>query len=402
MDLIIQVQNIWEIILKFIFSIHFIIFLLVFIILYHISLFLIRDRSYIVAFKNNIDPKISSVDDLIETPLVNIIVPAWKEGEIFAGCLLNLSKLSYPNLNVIVNAGGSERTLKIANSFKNYENFIVIYQEKGGGKIKAINDCLSLVSNGIICLIDADIYLSDEHLLKMLYIIVNKKEKVVISDLKPHTTQLHKYLVRYLYINRTARFNESLTVYSKDRGISPCTLLVYDVINKIGTFTEKQLMGDGKSMGLDILNENYKIYQLKSDGVESFNYPDNLKEYFSQNIRWIQNRFFNKIRSTRIVILSSVLIFFKSLLLFVFPFFAFLSWKLFFLCILVLISMYMKKVRKIFFFKSKTNRKYFGKNSVLFYFFIIFYIYLDALINIYTFFELLILGKKNFKKRKNY
>ncbi|MHA2260541.1 MAG: glycosyltransferase, partial [Promethearchaeota archaeon] len=360
-----------------------------------------RDKSYIKSFNNiqNLQP--INLKDLKDIPLVNIIVPAWKEGEIFNGCLLNLNKLSYPRLNIIVNAGGSEKTLEIANSFKNYENFTVIYQEKGAGKVRAINECLSLVTEGVICLIDADIYLSDEHLLKMLFVIVNKNESVVVSSLKPSPSLIHKFLIRYLLINRNARFRKHFSTYNRYGGISPCTILNYEVIKKVGRFTEKRLIGDGESMGADILEDNYKIYLLKSIGVESFDYDYNIKGYISQNIRWIQNRFFNKLKRDRRILINNFLIAVESILLFSFPFFSIISINLFFFSCLILISMYIKKIRKIVFFKSTMDMNYYGKNSIFFYFVVLFYIYLDALINIYTFLEILFIGKKKFKIRKN-
>ena len=60
-------------------------------------------------------------------PLLNIFIPAWKEGEVFENCLNSITKLNYPNIKVIVNTGGSEETINIANSFKKYQNFIVLY-----------------------------------------------------------------------------------------------------------------------------------------------------------------------------------------------------------------------------------------------------------------------------------
>ena len=62
-----------------------------------------------------VESKIEHVklEDLNEYPLINIIIPAWKEGIIFEQCLLELLNLSYPNIKVIVNAGGDEKTIEI-------------------------------------------------------------------------------------------------------------------------------------------------------------------------------------------------------------------------------------------------------------------------------------------------
>ena len=68
-------------------------------------------------------------------------------------------------MRIIVNAGGSKETLEIANSFKEYKTFKIIHQKKGGGKIKAINDCLSYIAEGLVFIMDADVYVSDNDLL---------------------------------------------------------------------------------------------------------------------------------------------------------------------------------------------------------------------------------------------
>jgi len=119
--------------------------------IYHVLLLILRDRRYIVILRSyNKDPEDISINDLKELPLVNIIVPAWKEGEYFRDCLILITQLSYPKLKVIINAGGSKETIEIANSYKMNKNFTVLHQDVGGGKIKAINDCLEYISEGVI------------------------------------------------------------------------------------------------------------------------------------------------------------------------------------------------------------------------------------------------------------
>jgi len=400
MDLIYQINVFIGFILNLISTMEFFAISISLIILSHIFLYLIRDKKYIVALRKFDDMTGVKFENFKELPLINIIIPAWKEGEIFHKCLNNILTLDYPSLNIIVNAGGSEETIDIANSFKIQENFRILLQKQGGGKVKAINDCISLVTEGLICLIDADIYLTDEDLLDMLNIIVNKNESIVATSLKPHYTQVKKSFVRYLFINRNTKFRIKFSRYTRN-SISQCTLIKLDVLIKVGKFTEKRLIGDGQSMGLDIVEKNNKIYQLNSQGVQSFNYPDSLKDYSSQNVRWIQNTYFNIIRKSKKKILIFILLTLEALYLVVLPIFFFVNLGLFFLGILLLIYIYLKKIRKISFFKKTSDKAYFGRNQIWFYFSIIFFIYLDNLIQIYTVLETIIKGDKKFKKRKN-
>ena len=172
-------------------------------------------------------------------------------------------------------------------------------------------------------------------------------------------------------------------------------------MDNVGEFTEKRLIGDGQSIGLDIVERDYKIYQLNSQGVQCFNYPDNLKEYSSQNVRWIQNTYFNIIKKSKKKIFIFILLTLEALYLTVFPIFLFLNLGLFSLGLLLLIYIYLKKIRKILFFKKTSDRSYFGKTQIWFYISIIFFIYLDNLIQIYTVLEIILKGDKKFRIRKN-
>ncbi|MEJ2294674.1 MAG: glycosyltransferase, partial [Candidatus Lokiarchaeota archaeon] len=178
-------------IFSFIKTPYFIISLLLLVIIYHLLSYEIRDRSYTDKVLIHKDLDTIKLEDLDHKPLVNIIIPAWKEGEEFEDLLLSITKLSYPNIKVIVNAGGNEKTINVANSYKNNPIFTIIFQEGGRsraalGKIKALNQCLDYVREGVVYLIDADCYITDDLLLRMLYPITNKNENVVIgAGIKP-------------------------------------------------------------------------------------------------------------------------------------------------------------------------------------------------------------------------
>ena len=161
------------------------------------------------------------------------------------------------------------------------------------------------------------------------------------------------------------------------------------------------MIGDGDSMGTDIINHNFPIYQLITDGIESITYPVKLREYMSQNIRWLQNFYYNKFKTKIKILLNYFLLFIMSIYLFIFPVLLFLNLGLFLLGILLLFNIYLKKLRKVLFFRLTYDRSFYGKNKVRFYLITVFYIYLDSLITIYTFFEILLIGKKRFKIRKN-
>ncbi|MHA1439377.1 MAG: glycosyltransferase [Promethearchaeota archaeon] len=399
MTFIDQILNFFVDFSKIIFSLIFFLILALFIIVFHIFAYFIRDKKHIKPFRNIKELQLISQNDLNEFPTVNIIVPAWKEGEPFRKCVQALTELSYSNIKVIINAGGSEETINIANSFKKYKNFeILLYQKKGEGKIKAINDCLEHVSDGLIYLIDADIYLTDNIFFYVIYHLINKNHKIVTSSLIPHNSIIKKDLVKYLYINRNRRFRHIFTREVNFFGPHAC--LRHEVIEDIKKFPEKKASDDNRLIGAILLAKGYKIYFLYELCVESFTFPIKIKPFIQQNAKWIENRMIFLSKSNRLRLMRFFLIALLSIYLFIFPVLIFLNIYLFLIGLLLLFSIYLKRIRKIIVYKKSAIKDYDIKLSPSFFVKMIFYIYIDALIRIFALFEL-IFFRKNYKKRKN-
>ncbi|MHA1724312.1 MAG: glycosyltransferase [Promethearchaeota archaeon] len=343
------------------------------------------------------DPKEINITNLKNIPLINVIVSAWKEGKTFKSCLLNIKELNYPNLKVIVNAGGSDATLKIANSFKKYENFTIIYQKQGGGKIKAINDSLDHISKGIVCILDSDVLLTDEILLKMIYPLINGKENVVTTPIIPHPSILKNDIVLFSYVNRYSEFRHKFKRYTKGFATNVC--LNYHVIKSLGKFSENIIGDDGRVTGMDLSSKGYYSYKLIDHRMQSFTYPMNSKEFFHQNLRWIENSLYYSLKYRKFQILKFVCLTFFSCFILISPLILFLNVYISLIGMLIFLSMYLKKIRKILFFKS-VNRDIMIKFKFIFFIKLIFFTFLDLLVNIIVFFEM-IFYRKAYKKRKN-
>ncbi|MFX0032327.1 MAG: glycosyltransferase [Candidatus Hodarchaeota archaeon] len=379
----------------------FFIFLLFLIVLgYHIIALVVRDLNYLTQLKEFDDSEIVTFEQLKKTPVVNFIIPAWKEGKLFQECLLSILNLTYPYLRVIVNAGGSEETKVIAESFKKYNNFIVLEQKGGGGKIRAINDCLAYVSEGLVYLIDADSYITNEIFLKMISLIVNQNKNIIITSTRPLKQQEKLSLVNYLNIDRNPRFRKRFK--PKSKRISPHTCLRYDVLKEIGKFPQGELIGDGW-VGVKLSEKGFDIYELENYRWRIFTFfPDKIKTYMSQNKRWIQNPLFNKLKGkTKTRYLKFTLMTILSIYILICPTFLLFNFFLFILGVIGLFSLYLKKIRKVIFFLISIKKEFRNKISISLYLKIIFYIYIEAIITIEVFFEILIYKDKKYRKRKN-
>lgn len=367
-------------------SFHFFIFLIIIVIFFNIFLYFLRDRKYIRVLKKSKDPEIVKLEDLKELPLVNIIIPAWKEGKFFNDCLSSITKLNYPNIKVIVNAGGNDETIKISNSFRKYKNFLIL-EQKQGGKIKAINECMKYANEGIVYSIDADVFLTDEILLRLIYPIINKNEFVSCGGVRPLQFQQNKSIVKYILLNRIYYFRNKFSRYGRPQISGPNACLKYDVIRTIGKFREENLyLQSDRFRGPLILSKGYKIYWLNhyNSSIYTF-FPDTLKTYFKQEIRWRKNLLFNPMKKhKKMFIFKFVLLIIYSFIIVSIPVFLILNYFLFASIGLILfLNKYLIKIRRYIFLKITMNKTVNQKFDLLFFMKLFLYIYLDVILTLY-------------------
>lgn len=399
MNIFNEIQDLIENIINFDLNIYSIIFFSFLIIIIHFLVFFLRDRKYIDALKKFKDPETIKLEHLKEQPLVNIIIPAWKEGQFFKDCLTSIAKLDYPNLKVIISAGGDDKTIEIAKSFENY-NYFIILEQKPGGKIKAINDCLKYVNKGIVYSIDADVFLNDEILLRLIYPIINQNEFVCSSGVKPLRFQQNKSIVKYIQLNRIYYFKHKFSRYERLQVSGPNSCFKYEVIKKIKRFDEENLyLQSDRFRGPLILKKGYKIYWLNHyKSLINTYYPDTLKAYFNQEIRWRTNTLLDPMKENKgIIIFKFLILILYSLVILFIPIFLVLNYFLFLMIgFILLLNKYLIKLRRYIFFRITLKNNEEQRFGIVFFIKLIFYIYLDAIITIY----LVPVSLRTFSKKK--
>mgnify|MGYP006277599197 CR=1 FL=1 len=370
-------------------NIYFPLSLLLLIIIYHFFMYILRDPVYLHAIKRYNDPENISLIDLDSKPLINFIVPAWNEKKHLRKCLKSLIDLNYPTIKVIVNAGGDDGTLQIARDFKKNNNFVILHQKKGKksaalGKIKAINECLNHIEKGLIYIIDADCYITDEILLRIIYPIINKGENVVISHYRPLEEQEEKDFIKYLQISKIGSFTKKFSRYHETSVSGANTCINFKVLKDIGTFTDDRIIAEDISRGMDINNKGYKFFTLVDYRGKIFSdYPENLTEYSDQRKRYFQNRLvLARIEKNRLYYFKFVFIMFSSLYVIITPFFLFISFNLFLIAILFILFQYLIKIRRYFFFKNVINSKHQLTYKISFFIKIAAYLFIEKIIDI--------------------
>ncbi len=392
MDLLNQIKIIITFFLDFVLSVNFIVLLVIFIFLYNFLMYIIRDRKYVRIFKETKDPKTINLLDLKALPLVNIIVPAWKEGNLFKACLDSIINLKYPNLKVIVNAGGDQETKKIAESFRNYDNFTIL-QQKPGGKMKALNECLNIISEGIIYSTDADIIITDEILLRMIYPIINQNEYIVVGGVRPLKFQQNNSIVKYLLTTRNPNFKIKFSRYEGRQISGPNTCFKYELFTEIGKFQEDNYFAaTDRVRGPQIRSKGFKLYQLRSYRGKLFTYyPDSVRVYILQELRWRENALTNPYsRRNFKLFIKYIISILLSLYIIVFPVLIFFNLSFIFIGVLILFNNYLIKLRTVRFFKLTVSKKHYKKFGSMFFIKLILYIYVDALITIFVVFNIIL------------
>jgi cellulose synthase/poly-beta-1,6-N-acetylglucosamine synthase-like glycosyltransferase len=381
-----------------------IIFFLIYIflnIIYNTLLIILYNKK-VKDFRKYKDPEEILISDFKFLPLVNIIIPAWKEGAIYKELLFSIMKLNYPKIRVITNAGGNEETIKIANYFKDYENYVILHQKGGSdrpslGKIKAINKCLNHINEGIIYIIDADSYLNNEILLRMIYPIINLNEDVVIGGVRPLKNQTTKLLTKYLLFDRFKTLVKKFNRYTYGEVITGQNFVISNnVLKDIGKFTVQKLEPTDKSMGRDISSKGYKTYRLVDYRHRIFvDYSANLKKYFHQRLIWNENYLYKSIKSKSITnLIKFLLLWMISVYSLIFPFLILLDIRFLFPGLLIYVTTYLRKIRRLINFTQAIDKKYYDSYRFPFYIYLVFIIFFDLLTTTYVLFHFIYLLKK--------
>ncbi len=393
------VNEIW----KFLNSIEFLIIMIPSIIIIHIVLIFLRDRRYLKPLKQYQGPKTIRLQDLKDLPLVNILIPAWNEGEHFEKSLISCSELNYPKLRVIVNAGGSEETIRIANKFKESKVFLILIQKTGRGKIAALNDCLGYLTEGLVFMVDADVLFTDEILLRMIYPIVNNGEDVVVAGHRPLDYQKDKDLIKYHKFNRYYFFRNKYSLYKGKSIGGSSTVVSYKVIKAVGQFNTNRNWAEDSSRGHDIISKGFKIFRLPNyrAGIYSV-IPDTIRSWVKQKIRWNENaRIYSFETNLKKTILKVIIVTILGAYLLIYPFLIFVNFGFVSLGIVIFISSFLLKIRRLIFFNKAVEKEFQISVNILFFVKILFYIYVEAFVHLYIAFELLIFRGEKLRKRKN-
>lgn len=237
---------------------------------------------YLITFFDNrekiSDPKVKRF------PKISIVVPAYNEAGTIRKSLESLLKLDYPKDKleiVVVDDGSSDDTFNIAKEFSQIRSFTKV----NGGKGSAVNLGIEKAKGEFIVILDADSFVSQNILFKMLGYFENSRVMAVTPTLKVYNPKgfwqkiQHIEYLFSLFFRKIFSFLDSVYVTP-----GPFSIYRKSFFKEHGNFDENNWTED-LEIALRIQAAGYDIEN--SINAEVFTVaPNNFKDLLQQRIRW--------------------------------------------------------------------------------------------------------------------
>jgi cellulose synthase/poly-beta-1,6-N-acetylglucosamine synthase-like glycosyltransferase len=222
---------------------------------------------------------------LARTPKVSALVAAWNERDRIEAHIHSFLALSYPEIELILCAGGTDGTLERARRYAG-ERVIVLEQQPGEGKQHALARCLERASGEVIYLTDADCVYVNEALTRLLAPLINEGEQVTSGGSRPLDEQAGKLLPSYMWavdvVSEARRPAYFVGLYGRNAALTRCA------IDQIGGLDFPARTGTDYHLAQRLNAVGLAIRHVGTSVVPS-EYPETLGHYRRQRSRWLRN-----------------------------------------------------------------------------------------------------------------
>lgn len=223
--------------------------------------------------------------ELTATPKVSVLVAAWNETDIIREHVESFLRLRYPNRELILCAGGDDGTYDVARQYAG-EGVIVLQQQPGAGKQRALQRCWRRASGEVIFLTDADCLLDDDAFSRTLAPVVLEREDVATGTSRPLQAQLGNPFVVYQWCRDLFADARQPQYLSGTLGRN-CAVRS-EALVQIGGFGAQVRTGTDYHMAKLLTKHGYRIRYVRGSAVES-QYPESFRSYLRRQSRWLRN-----------------------------------------------------------------------------------------------------------------
>jgi cellulose synthase/poly-beta-1,6-N-acetylglucosamine synthase-like glycosyltransferase len=242
-----------------------------------------RDKALLnpKSLSNDVPP----LDSWSNLPLVSILVAAWNEAENIELHINSYKTLRYPNKELILCAGGEDRTFKLAQR-NTASGMVVLEQIPDEGKQHALNRCFNESKGTIIYLTDADCLLDDESFELLIFQITSKGEEAASGSSQPSNGQLSNPFVLSQASSQIYRAQYSPT-YAPGLLGRNCAIK-RELLECSHGLEVPVKCGTDYVLAKKLSQTGAQIRQVPNSRVVT-EYPSSISEYARQQLRWLNN-----------------------------------------------------------------------------------------------------------------
>lgn len=240
-----------------------------------------RDR----ALADRLRTQRAPLPELSRTPRVSALVAAWNESANIDAHIQSFLALEYPEIELVLCAGGIDDTLERARRYASVR-VIVLEQQPGEGKQRALAHCMGQASGELIYLTDADCVHSTEALLQLIHAVVADREQVATGTLRPLDKQLDKLLPHYLWASDVVSSTHRSSYSDGLLGMN--ALIVRQALEQAGGFNYSARTGTDYQLARRLINAGNKIRFVPASVVPT-EYPESISAHRHRQSRWLRN-----------------------------------------------------------------------------------------------------------------
>ncbi len=219
-------------------------------------------------------------------PMVSVLLAAWNEEAALASSVEAVRALRYPRLEVVLCAGGTDRTWEIAEGLA-ADGLILLKQYPGEGKQKSLQRCFEQSSGEIVYLLDAGTRITDAAFAAVLGPILSGREQAVTSS--PCTPLPGQSGNPFVVSQCATRVYTSLRHPVYCSGLLGASAAVRrSALEQAGAFDPAVRAGGDFELGQRLLRMGVRI-RYEVEGTFPFHFHTQLRSYIRQQSRWIRN-----------------------------------------------------------------------------------------------------------------
>ncbi|MBM1154838.1 glycosyltransferase [archaeon] len=233
-------------------------------------------------------------------PYVSVLVPAYNEEKVITRCLDSILEQDYPHFEVIVIAGGEDRTFELAQQY--LKRGVAVIPQPRRGKAYALNLGLAKAQGEVIVTVDADCRLPKEWLKQVVAPLVIDPDVAAVGGWS-RPTNPKGILVACLY----AREAYESVIRQRELVVLPGFGSAYraSALKEVGGFNERVYMLIDYEVQQRLAARGFRF--LRSlDAVLYREYARRLRDYVKQQLRWVRGMFRHSLRYERLPFLTRI------------------------------------------------------------------------------------------------